>query len=92
MNVCISNMKAAAQQLENERMKAMEREAAPLLYAIIAIVLAMAIWPLVSDFIIRAEIKHDAQLSSNMLAMCANGNVVQIGDAVMYCTVKELVK
>ena len=77
MNVCISNIKAAAAQLENERMAELERESAPLLYAIIAVVLAMAIWPLVSDFISRTEIKHDAQVTSSTLARCANGNVVQ---------------
>ena len=92
MNVYISNMKAAAQQLENERMAELEREAAPLLYAIIAVVLAMAIWPIASDFVIRAEIKHDAQVTSDTLARCANGNAVQFGDALLFCTVKEMVK
>jgi hypothetical protein len=92
MNVCISNMKRAAQQRENERMEAMEAEAAPLLYAMLAVVLAMALWPFVSDFISRAEIKQDAQITSAILAQCANGNVVRFGDAMMMCTVKELVK
>lgn len=92
MNVCISNMKRAAQQLENERMEALEHEAAPLLYAIIAVLLAMALWPLVSDFVQRAAIKQDAQVTSKLLAQCANGNVVRFGDAMMMCTVKEMVK
>ena len=92
MNVCISNMKASAAQLENERMEAMEHEAAPLLYAIIAIVLAMALWPIASDFVSRAEIKHDAQVTSDTLARCANGDGVRFGDALLFCTVKEMVK
>ena len=92
MNVCISNMKAAAAQLENERMAALEREAAPLLYAIITIVLAMALWPIASDFVSRAEIKHDAQVTSDTLARCANKEAVPFGDALLFCTVKELVK
>lgn len=47
MNVCISNMKRAAQQLENERMEALEHEVAPLLYSILAVIFVTVLWSLV---------------------------------------------
>jgi len=70
------------------KIEQLEAEAEPF-YIMVRVVAFIFVVALLAD---EYASKQDHQAMSSMVAECANGKPVQFGDAVMKCSVKEVIQ
>lgn len=80
------------QALENASMEELEKSAAPLLWMVLIVVLALTISTLANS--INEVINHYQSLVAvnEATAQCMNGHAINLGDAQLSCEVREYKK
>ena len=81
---------AAQHERENKDIEEMERESAPLFYAMFAVAFAVSFWTATEDYRKYYEAESENKVLSEIVARCANGQYVAFDGYLLKCKTSKV--